>query len=73
MTDGSEDTVVLGSPMPSTMTFHIWDDFERALPGKVSFFPVDDAVDVMNEDLGDARTSQEIQSWFYLLHMVVAR
>ena len=43
---GSEDTLVLGSPMPSTLTFHVWDDFERALPAKVSIFPVDDAVDV---------------------------
>ena len=56
ITDGSEDTMVLGSPMPSTLTFQIWDDFERALPAKVSIFSVDD-IDIMNEDLGDGYIS----------------
>ena len=43
--------MVLGSSYAKYTYLHVWDDFERALPAKVSIFP-DDAVDVMNEDLG---------------------
>lgn len=56
VTNGSEDTMVLGSPMPSTIYFNVWDDFERPLPAKLSIFSVDDA-DVLKEDLGDSYIS----------------
>lgn len=56
VTANTESTMVLGSPMPSTVSFELWDDFDRSIPAKVSFFSVDD-VDVLNEDLGDGYIS----------------
>jgi hypothetical protein len=54
--NGSESTMVLGSPMPSTLYFNVWDDFERPLPAKISIFSVDD-VDILNENFGDGYIS----------------
>ena len=56
ITENTEQVVILGSPMPSTIRFQSWDNHNKSIPVKVSFFSVDD-IDVLNEDLGDGYIS----------------
>ena len=50
--DGAELNLVLGSPQPSSVRFSIFDDRQRAIPAKLSFFSADDTT-VLSPNYGD--------------------
>ena len=52
ITENAELNVVLGSPMPSGIRFSVFDEWERAIPAKISFFTADDRT-ILNPDFGD--------------------
>ena len=56
ITENAELNVVLGSPMPSSVRYSVFDERERAIPAKISFFPADDRA-VLNPDYGDSYIS----------------
>lgn len=53
VTANSTQTLVLGSPAPSTVSFTVQNEMLRNIPAKISVFTVNDE-DVLNPNLGDS-------------------